>query len=131
MERAFVCLNCIGKFVGNTIARTSYCLIADKDILLSWLDSMIIMTTISVTDDVKEKLLKIASELQIKLRRRVDLNEAIRFLMAEKEKKPQLLDEACKPIQDSEEAIKELYVERERDEERLQRKIIPRHKRSN
>jgi hypothetical protein len=88
------------------------------------------MTTISVTDDVKEKLLKIASELQIKLRRRVDLNEAIRFLMAETEKKPQLLDEACKPIQDAEEAIKELYVERERDEERLKRKISPRHKRA-
>jgi len=44
------------------------------------------MTNISVTDDVKEKLLKIASELQIRLRRRVDLNEAIRFLISEGEK---------------------------------------------
>ena len=48
---------------------------------------MITMTTISVTDDVKEKLLKIASELQIKLGRRVDLNEAVQFLISEKERK--------------------------------------------
>jgi hypothetical protein len=37
--------------------------------------SMTIMTTISVSEDVKQKLLRVASELQIKLGRRVDLNE--------------------------------------------------------
>jgi hypothetical protein len=89
---------------------------------------MIVMTTISVTNDVKEKLLKIASELQIRLRRRVDLNEAIRFLITEKEKKPHLLEEACKPIPEVEKALKELYVERELDEKRLERKIGVRHK---
>jgi len=86
------------------------------------------MTNISVTDDVKEKLLKIASELQIRLRRRVDLNEAIRFLISEGEKRPHLLEEACKPIRGVEEALKELYVERELDEKRLERKIGARHK---
>lgn len=90
---------------------------------------MVIMTTISVTDDVKEKLLKIASELQIKLRRRVDLDEAIRFLIGEREKKPHLLEEACKPIPGVEEALKELYVERELDEKRVERKISIGHKR--
>jgi len=90
---------------------------------------MIVMTTISVTDDVKEKLLKIASELQIRLRRRVDLNEAIRFLISERERKPQFLEEACKPISGAEEALKELYAEREFDEKRLERKISTRHKR--
>mgnify|MGYP005862395775 CR=1 FL=1 len=93
--------------------------------------NIIIMTTILVTDDVKEKLLKIASELQIKLRRRVDLNEAIRFLINEGEKKPQLLEEACKPILEVKEALKELYRERKLDEKRLKRKISIRHKRIN
>ena len=84
---------------------------------------MIIMTTISVTDDVKEKLLRIASELQIRLRRRVDLNEAICFLISEGRKKPQLLEEACKPVRGAEKALKELYMERKIDENRLERKL--------
>jgi len=84
---------------------------------------MIVMTTISVTDDVKEKLLQLASELQIKLRRRVDLNEAIRFLISERERKPQFLEQACKPISVAEEVVRELYAERELDEKRLERKI--------
>jgi len=86
------------------------------------------MTTISVTDDVKDKLLKVASELQIKLGRRIDLNEAIRFLLVEKEKKPQLLEEACRPMPEAEKALKELHRERKLDEERLEWKISPRHK---
>jgi len=88
------------------------------------------MTTISVTDDVKEKLLKAASQLQIKLGRRVDLNEAIRFLLSEKEKNPKLLDEACKPMEGAEEALEELYQERKLDEERLERKVSHRRKRT-
>ena len=87
------------------------------------------MTTISVTDDVKQKLLRIASKLQIKLGRRVDLNEALRFIINEKERKPHLLDEACKPLTDAEETLNELYTERKLDEERLERKTSPRHKR--
>ena len=91
---------------------------------------MIVMTTISVTDDVKDKLLKVASELQIKLGRRVDLNEAIRFLMMEKERKPNLLDKACSPVPDAEEALKELQAERKLDEGRLERKTGVGHKRA-
>ena len=89
------------------------------------------MTTISVTDEVKEKLLKIASELQIKLGRRVDLDEALRFLIGEREKKPWLLEEACKPLSGGKEMLDELYRERKLDEERLERKIGSRRKRSN
>lgn len=89
------------------------------------------MTTISVTDEVKEKLLKIASELQIKLGRRVDLDEALRFLIAEREKKPHLLEEACKTIPNVEEALEELYQERKLDERRLERKISTGRKRAN
>ena len=89
---------------------------------------MVVMTTISVTDDVKQKLLRIASKLQIKLGRRVDLNEALRYIIDEKERKPHLLDEACKPLTDAEDTLEELYAERKLDEERLERKTSPRHK---
>ncbi|MGC8932766.1 MAG: VapB-type antitoxin [Candidatus Methanodesulfokora sp.] len=80
------------------------------------------MTTISVTEDVKEALLKIASELQLKLGRRVDLNEAIRYLLTRGKKDPNLLEEACRPIPGFELAYKELMEERRRDEERTRRK---------
>ena len=60
--------------------------------------TMVLITTILVTEDVKQKLLKVASELQIKLGRRVDLNEALRFLVDQREKNPQLLEEACRPV---------------------------------
>jgi predicted CopG family antitoxin len=78
-------------------------------------------TTISVTEDVKEALLKVASELQIKLGRRVDLNEAIRYLLA-RNKRPDLLEEACKPAPGFEEAYRELVEGRRKDEERARRK---------
>ncbi len=81
------------------------------------LPNVVSMVTISVTDDVKEKLIKVASELEIKLGRRVDLNEAIRFLMEPWKKNPKLLDEACKPIIGAREAVEELQAERKRDEE--------------
>ena len=93
----------------------------------------IIMTTISVTDDVKEKLLKVASELQLKRGRRVDLNEALSFLIDQRdqrEKNVELLEEACKPMGGVKESLEELQVERKNDERRLERKIGNRHKRA-
>ena len=66
------------------------------------------MTTRSVTEDVKEKLLKVASELQIELGRRVDLNDALRFLVEQREKKARLLNEACSPTSGVNEALQEL-----------------------
>jgi len=91
---------------------------------------MVVMTTISVTGDVKDKLLKVASELQIKLGRRVDLNEAIRLLLMEKERKPNLLDEACSPLPNAEKALGALQAERKLDEGRLERKTGVGHKRA-
>jgi predicted CopG family antitoxin len=102
--------------------RTIYLIIATFTVRL--------MTTISVTDDVKQKLLKVASELQIKLGHRVDLNEALRFLVDEREKNPQMLEEACKPMPGAREAIEELQEERKLDETRLERKISHRRQRS-
>ncbi len=92
---------------------------------------MISMTTISVTEDVKEKLLKVASELQIKLGRRVDLNDALRFLVDQRERNPRLLEEACSPTTGVKEALEKLETERKLDDAKLERKIGHRHKRSN
>jgi predicted CopG family antitoxin len=81
------------------------------------------MTTISVTEEVKRKLLKVASELQLKLGRRVDLNEALSFLIDQREKNVQLLQEACKQKTGAKEALEELRTERKHDEIILERKI--------
>lgn len=81
------------------------------------------MSTISVTEDVKEALLKVASELQLKWGRRVDLNEAIRYLITKGVKRPDLLEQACQPIQGFKEAYEELKKERMKDEERARRKF--------
>ena len=92
--------------------------------------TMVVMTTISVTEDVKEKLLKVASELQLKLGRRVDLNEALRFLVEQKEKHPQLLEEACKPISGAKEVVQEVQEERKLEDASLERKISHRLQRT-
>jgi predicted CopG family antitoxin len=89
------------------------------------------MTTISVSEDVKQKLLRVASELQIKLGHRVDLNEALSFLVDQREKNPELLEEACSPLIGANEAIEELERERKVDETRLERKISRRRQRPN
>lgn len=81
------------------------------------------MSTIAVTEDVKKALLKIASELQLKWGRRVDLNEAIRYLITRGVKRPDLLERACQPISGFEEAYRELREERVSDEERARRKL--------
>ena len=93
------------------------------------IDIVKLMTTISVSEDVKQKLLRVASELQIKLGHRVDLNEALSFLVDQREKNPRLLGEACSPIIGAKEAIEELERERKVDETRLERKISHRRKR--
>ena len=81
------------------------------------------MPTISVSEDVKRELLKFASELQMKLGRRVDFDEAIRFLLMYRRKKnPRLLIEAC-TSGDVEDALKELYKERKVDERKFSRYV--------
>ena len=90
---------------------------------------IIFMTTIAVSEDVKRKLLKVASELQLKVGHRVDLNEALNFLINQREKNVELLEEACKPTVGVEETLEELRMERKNDEIRLERKIGDGHKR--
>ena len=79
-------------------------------------------STIAIKEETKRELLKFVSELQIKLGRRVDFDEAIRFLLMYRRKKsPKLLLEACTPRRDVEEALKELYEERRKDERKYNR----------
>jgi hypothetical protein len=85
------------------------------------------MSTISVTSDVKEKLFKIATKLQVRLGRRVDLNETIDYLISHAEKRPDLLNRACRPIPKSmqisaKNAYDELISERRNDEQRSARR---------
>lgn len=91
---------------------------------------IIFMTTIAVSEDVKQKLLKVASELQLKVGHRVDLNEALNFLLEQREKNVVLLEEACKPVAGVKETLEELRMERKNDEIRLDRKIGNRHQRT-
>jgi len=85
---------------------------------------MTYMTTISMSPEVRDELVRYAAELQLKLGRRVDLEEAVRHLLLLRHARdPNLLREACKPTRGAEEAVKELLEERKRDEERLERKI--------
>ncbi|MBN2335247.1 hypothetical protein JXL21_06770 [Candidatus Bathyarchaeota archaeon] len=69
-----------------------------------------------VRDDVKKELLRYASELQVKLGRKVDYNEAIKHLLREKTRNPVLLNRACEPIEGAEKAKRLLYEERRLDE---------------
>jgi hypothetical protein len=84
---------------------------------------IIAMTTISVKEDVKEDLLRYASELQVKMGRRVDFNEAIRFLLMERRKRPSLLEEACAPAEGAEDSKRALTEERRLDEERAEKRL--------
>lgn len=79
------------------------------------------MTTIAVDEDVRDELLKISAELQMRFGRRVNYNDVIRYLIGKKRVRPELLDEYVVEGLDSEEGLTELYEERRRDEERLER----------
>jgi len=79
------------------------------------------VTTIAVDEDVRDELLKISAELQMRLGRRVNYNDVIRYLIGKKRVRPELLDEYVVEGLDSEEGLTELYEERRRDEERLER----------
>jgi len=81
------------------------------------------MSTISVKEDVKGELLRYASELQAKMGRRVDFNEAIRYLLMERRKHSSLLEEACAPVAGAEAARGSLTEERRLDEERAERRL--------
>lgn len=87
------------------------------------MEAILDMSTISIKDDVKEELLRYASELQMRLGRRVDYNEAIRHLLMRRRKHPHLLKEASKPMPGALEARDILMAERRRDVERAEGRL--------
>jgi len=59
---------------------------------------IVVVEIISVTDDVWEELLILASKLQLMLGRRVDFNDAIRYLLLKESRRPELLERATRPV---------------------------------
>jgi hypothetical protein len=80
------------------------------------------MTTISVRDETRRSLLLYASKLQLSTGRKVDFDDAIRHLL-ERDKRPDLLEEACRPIPNSDWLQKLLHEERGKDDDILERHI--------
>ncbi|MFH0850720.1 MAG: hypothetical protein V1924_07270 [Candidatus Bathyarchaeota archaeon] len=74
------------------------------------------MTTITIDDDVWNGLLRISAELQLRLGRRVDYNDVIRYLIECRAKHPELLDRAVVRGLDPKKLVRELREERRRDE---------------
>ncbi|MBS7246898.1 MAG: hypothetical protein QXN15_07535 [Candidatus Jordarchaeales archaeon] len=74
-------------------------------------------TTISLSDAVKRELLREMAKLQLKWGRKVDFEDAIMYLILERRRKPELLEEACRPIEGvrPELVIRSLVEERRRD----------------
>lgn len=80
-------------------------------------------TTVSITEEVKEKLVRVAADLQKKKGRRVDLNETIDYLLSTaREKRPDLLEKALTSIpHDFDRDYKLLMKERRSDDHRTNR----------
>ena len=85
------------------------------------------LTTITVSDSLRRQLVKLAAELQMKLGRKVDYEDVIRYLIKKNQKNPRLLQSACMPTNLSlDEARVELRkgrVEDRRREEQLERRF--------
>lgn len=80
----------------------------------------LVSTTIKVSKSTKEKLVRVAAKLQERYGRRVSLDEAIRYLLELEERKPELLDSIIGSVPTL--SVEELYRERRRDEERIERR---------
>lgn len=72
-------------------------------------------TTIKVSKVTREMLVRVAAKLQERYGRRVDLDEAIRYLLELEERRPDLLDSIVGSVPSL--SVEELYRERRRDEE--------------
>lgn len=79
--------------------------------------------TIRVSKLTKEMLTRVAARLQERYGRRVDLDEAIRYLLGLEERRPELLESVVGSVPSL--SLKELYEERRRDEERARRRYGP------
>lgn len=78
------------------------------------------MTTITIDNETKEELLKIAAKLQIQVKKKINYNDAIKFLISNlnNKKNQEKFRKACEKIKDIDinEVLDELYLERRKDE---------------
>jgi len=78
------------------------------------------MTTITIDNKTKEELLKIAAKLQIQVKKKINYNDAIKFLISNlnNKKNQEKFRKACEKIKDIDikEVLDELYLERRKDE---------------
>lgn len=78
------------------------------------------MTTITIDDETKEELLKVAAQLQIKRKVKINYDTTIKFLLGTylKKRDDAKFQEACKKVGniDVKEVLDELYLERKKDE---------------
>jgi hypothetical protein len=55
-------------------------------------------TTISISEDLRKQLLKVAAELQARTGEKVDYNEVVRYLLSRVARDEQLFKQACAPV---------------------------------
>ncbi|MBD3339657.1 MAG: hypothetical protein GF353_11150 [Candidatus Lokiarchaeota archaeon] len=81
---------------------------------------MLKITTITIDDKTKEELLKVAAQLQIKRKEKINYDTAIKFLLENynKKKDKRKFIKACQKVRDInvEDVLNELYLERKKDE---------------
>jgi len=81
------------------------------------------MTTITIDDETKEELLKVAAQLQIRRKMKMNYNTTIKFLINNYFRKKNKKDKrkfrnACEKVEniDVNSVLNELYLERKKDE---------------
>lgn len=82
-----------------------------------------VSVTIRISKLTKEMLTRVAARLQERYGRRVDLDEAIRYLLGLEERRPELLESVVGSVPSL--SVEELYEERRKDEERARRRYGP------
>jgi hypothetical protein len=55
-------------------------------------------TTISISEDLRKQLLKVAAELQARSGEKVDYDEVVRYLLSRVARDEQLFKQACAPV---------------------------------
>ena len=80
---------------------------------------LVFMTTISISEDLRKQLLKVAAELQARTGEKVDYDEVVRYLLSRVARDEQLFKQACAPIDVDEAGVrKELRKGRAEDKRR-------------
>jgi len=81
------------------------------------------MTTITIDDETKEELLKVAAQLQIQKKQKINYNTTIKFLISNYFRKKDKKDgrkfrNACEKVEniDVNSVLEELYLERKKDD---------------